>query len=91
VARLIVRLRSLVSGPIIICLGMIGVFSLLSENFFSLSNAVNITRQASVLALVAFGQTFVILLAGIDLSVGAVMGLTSCVTATIRDRCIRKS
>lgn len=81
--RLAARIASVVSGPIIICLGMIGVFSLLSENFFSLSNAVNIIRQASVLALVAFGQTFVILLAGIDLSVGAVMGLTSCVTATL--------
>jgi ribose transport system permease protein len=77
------KLRSAFSGPIIICLGMIVVFSLLSENFFSLSNAINIVRQASVLALVAFGQTFVILLAGIDLSVGAVMGLTSCVAATL--------
>jgi ribose transport system permease protein len=81
VSRLGARLASLFSGPIIVCLGMIILFSLLSENFFSASNAVNIIRQASVLALVAFGQTFVILLAGIDLSVGAVMGLTSCVTA----------
>lgn len=79
--RLVARLRSVFSGPIIICLGMIVLFSLLSENFFSASNAVNVIRQASVLALVAFGQTFVILLAGIDLSVGAVMGLTSCLTA----------
>ncbi len=73
--------RRVVSGPLIICLGMIVAFSLLSPNFFSASNAVNIIRQASVLALVAFGQTFVILLAGIDLSVGAVMGLTSCLAA----------
>jgi ribose transport system permease protein len=79
--RLAATVASVVSGPIVICLGMIVLFSLLSENFFSLSNAMNIVRQASVLALVAFGQTFVILLAGIDLSVGAVMGLTSCVTA----------
>ena len=82
-ARLTTKLTSLVSGPIIICLAMIGAFSLLSENFFSLSNAVNIVRQASVLALVAFGQTFIILLVGIDLSVGADMGLPSCVTATL--------
>jgi ribose transport system permease protein len=82
-ARLTSKLRSAFSGPIIICLGMIAAFSVLSENFFSLSNAVNIVRQASVLALVAFGQTFVILLAGIDLSVGAVMGLSSCVAATL--------
>lgn len=82
-ARLMSRLTAAVSGPVVIILGMILLFSLLSEGFFSASNAVNIIRQASVLALVAFGQTFVILLAGIDLSVGAVMGLASCVTAQL--------
>lgn len=80
-SRLGRHLRSAATGPILICLGMILLFSLLSENFFSASNAVNIIRQGSVLALVAFGQTFVILLAGIDLSVGALMGLASCLTA----------
>jgi ribose transport system permease protein len=81
--RLASRITGALSGPVVIILGMILLFSLLSEGFFSPSNAVNIVRQASVLALVAFGQTFVILLAGIDLSVGAVMGLTSCVTAQL--------
>jgi len=81
--RLVPRITPFLSGPVVIILGMIVLFSLLSEGFFSLSNAVNIIRQASVLALVSFGQTFVILLAGIDLSVGAVMGLTSCVTAQL--------
>ncbi len=81
--RLAARIASLLSGPIVITLVMILLFSFLSEGFFSASNAVNIIRQASVLALVSFGQTFVILLAGIDLSVGAVMGLTSCVTAQL--------
>jgi ribose transport system permease protein len=82
-ARLVSRITPLLSGPVVITLVMIALFSLLSEGFFSPSNAVNIIRQASVLALVSFGQTFVILLAGIDLSVGAVMGLTSCVTAQL--------
>lgn len=82
-ARLVSRLTAALSGPVIIILGMILLFSLLAEGFCSPSNAVNIIRQASVLALVAFGQTFVILLAGIDLSVGAVMGLTACVTAQL--------
>lgn len=81
--RVTARIGGLLSGPVVIILGMVLLFSLLSENFFSLSNAVNIVRQASVLALVAFGQTFVILLAGIDLSVGAVMGLASCVAAQL--------
>jgi ribose transport system permease protein len=82
-ARLASRIAAALSGPVIIILGMILVFSLLSEGFCSPSNAANIIRQASVLALVAFGQTFVILLAGIDLSVGAVMGLASCVAAQL--------
>ncbi|MFB3817504.1 MAG: ABC transporter permease [Candidatus Methylomirabilales bacterium] len=77
------RLTAWLSGPVIIILGMLGLFSLLSEGFLSAANGSNIVRQASVLALVAFGQTFVILLAGIDLSVGAVMGLASCVAAQL--------
>lgn len=81
--RLAGRLRAVLSGPVVIILTMIVLFSLVSPTFLSASNAANIVRQASVLALVAFGQTFVILLAGIDLSVGAVMGLTSCTTAAL--------
>jgi ribose transport system permease protein len=60
---------------------MVAVFAISSRRFFTLSNAANIIRQGSVLALAAFGQTFVILLGGIDLSIGAVMGLTSCTAA----------
>ncbi len=67
----------------IICAGTIVFFSLFAKNFFSASNAANIIRQASVLAIVAFGQTFAILIQGFDLSVGAVMGLTACVTALL--------
>lgn len=77
------RLTGWLSGPVVIILGMLALFSLLSDGFLSPANGINIVRQASVLALVAFGQTFVILLAGIDLSVGAVMGLASCVTAQL--------
>ncbi len=60
---------------------MVAVFAIASRRFFTLSNAANIIRQGSVLALAAFGQTFVILLGGIDLSIGAVMGLASCTAA----------
>jgi len=71
------------SGPMIIGLLVVLFFSLFADNFFSGSNAVNIIRQGSVLALAAFGQTLVILIAGIDLSIGAIMGLTSCTTALL--------
>jgi ribose transport system permease protein len=71
------------SGPVIIGVLVVLFFSVLADNFFSGSNAVNIIRQGSVLALAAFGQTLVILIAGIDLSTGAVMGLTSCTAALL--------
>lgn len=58
-------------------------FAVVAPGFFSLSNATNIIRQGSVLALAAFGQTFVILIGGIDLSIGAVMGLTSSMSALL--------
>ena len=72
-----------ISGPMIICAGTLVFFSLFAKNFFTVSNGANIIRQASVLALVAFGQTFTILIQGFDLSVGAVMGLTACLAAIL--------
>jgi ribose transport system permease protein len=57
------------------------VLSRLSPFFFSLSNLFEITVQASVIALIAVGQTFVILSGGIDLSVGAVLAATTVVAA----------
>jgi ribose transport system permease protein len=77
------RVRFKITGPMLICVGTILFFSVFAKNFFSVSNAVNIIRQACVLAIVAFGQTFAILIQGFDLSVGAVMGLVSCMTAVL--------
>ena len=62
------RIRFKISGPVIIGIIVILFFALFAENFLTGSNAANIIRQGSVLALVAFGQTFAILIAGIDLS-----------------------
>ena len=56
-----------ITGPVLIFVLMVAVFAIASRRFFTLSNAANIIRQGSVLALAAFGQTFVILLGGIDL------------------------
>jgi ribose/xylose/arabinose/galactoside ABC-type transport system permease subunit len=55
------------------------IFSALSDHFFTVSNLTNVTLQTSLLAIAAAGMTFVILSAGIDLSVGslvAVCGVT---------------
>jgi ribose transport system permease protein len=52
-----------------------------SHTFLKPRNIVNVLRQAVGIGLVSIGQTFVILSAGIDLSVGSVISLTSCLTA----------
>ncbi len=52
-----------------------------SEIFLRPRNIGNILRQAVAIGLVSIGQTLVILTAGIDLSVGSVISLTSCLTA----------
>jgi ribose transport system permease protein len=64
-----------------ILLMIIGGISLLSENFFTFSNFLVITRQVSINGLVAAGMTLVILLAGIDLSVGGVIALAGALLA----------
>jgi len=55
------------------------VLSLLSQYFFTANNLLQITLQGAVMALVAAGETFVILSGGIDLSVGAVFALSAMV------------
>jgi len=45
------------------------------------NNLINLMRQASLWAIIAVGQTFVIITAGIDLSVGAVVGFSGVVVA----------
>lgn len=49
-------------------------FSLLNKNFLSIDNILNIIVQSSILAIIAVGQTMVILTSGIDLSVGSIVG-----------------
>jgi ribose transport system permease protein len=66
----------------LILVGLIVVFSVLEyENFVSVSNARNITTDAAVLLVLAVGSTFVIVTAGIDLSVGSVLVFAGVIAA----------
>ncbi|MCB0047223.1 MAG: ribose ABC transporter [Caldilineaceae bacterium] len=58
-------------------------FSFTGKGFLSLTNFQNILANMSILAILAFGQTFVIITAGIDLSTGYIMGMVSVVSALI--------
>ncbi len=63
-------------GLLAIFLFVSGFFGILNPNFFTLSNIQNIFEQTSINGLIAFGMGFVILIGGIDLSVGSVLSLT---------------
>jgi ribose transport system permease protein len=68
-----------VAGILPILLAICILFALLSPNFLSVGNAVNILRQASINIVLATGMTFVILTGGIDLSVGSVLAVSAVV------------
>ena len=52
-------------------------FTVVSDSFLTAGNLLNVARQVAMLGISAVGMTCVILTAGIDLSVGAVMALTN--------------
>lgn len=58
---------------------MIIFFSFTAQGFFSLQNFVSVTVTASETLILAVAETFVIITAGIDLSVGAILGLSGMV------------
>jgi ribose transport system permease protein len=62
---------------------MWALLSATTDSFMTANNIVNLLRQASLWAIIAIGQTFVIITGGIDLSVGAVVGLSSTVVALL--------
>ena len=57
------------------------VLSIATPSFATGNNISNLLRQGSMIAILAIGQTFVIITAGIDLSVGAVVGFSTVVVA----------
>jgi ribose transport system permease protein len=57
--------------------------SIASPDFLDIGNLLNVLRQTSINAVIAMGMTFVILTAGIDLSVGAVLALCGAFAASL--------
>ncbi|MET7334635.1 ABC transporter permease [Nonomuraea sp. NPDC005650] len=75
--------RSLLAenGSLAALVVLVVALSLLSGDFLSVTNLLNVGVQAAVTAILAFGSTFVIITGGIDLSVGAVAALSAIVLA----------
>src|SRR5690348_12924604 len=72
IAAIVFTIRTIPSGS----LADIG-----QSTFISVGNLQNLGRQMAVVGVISFGETFVIITAGIDLSVGAVIGIAGILTA----------
>ena len=64
------------TGPLIGLLLLCAFLSVATDSFLSIRNFLNIMDQITVLGIMAVGMTFVILIGGIDLSVGSVLALS---------------
>ncbi|MGE5295086.1 MAG: ABC transporter permease, partial [Solirubrobacterales bacterium] len=77
---LVVALRY---APLILFALIFLIFGLFSPRFLSYQSLENIVKQASYIGIVAVGMTFVLLTAGIDLSVGSNMYLSAVVAGLL--------
>ena len=68
-------------GLFAVLAGMVGLFSWMSEYFWSVDTFITIANEIPALAVMAVGMTFVLIIAGIDLSVGSVMALSAATSA----------
>lgn len=66
-------------GLVALCM----LFTILSPYFFTTSNLLNVAQQSAIIAVLSVGMTFVIITAGIDLSVGSVLAFSGVVMASV--------
>jgi ribose/xylose/arabinose/galactoside ABC-type transport system permease subunit len=71
-------------GPLLALVAVYALFvALVPETFGRAANLVNMARQTAVVGVASCGMTMVIMLGGIDLSVGSVVALTTVVIASL--------
>lgn len=70
-------------GIVLILFLLIAIFSFASSNFFSFGTVTTILRQVSIIGIISVGAAFVILTAGIDLSVGSIACISSLTCAIL--------
>ena len=75
------QMRRLISIASLIIIML--VFGLTSNSFFTQENLLSILRECSVNGIIAIGVTYVIITAGIDLSTGAIVGVTGMLCANL--------
>jgi len=76
-------------GPILALLVVYGLFACLAPpSFRSVDNLELMARQTAVVGVAAIGMTFVIMTAGIDLSIGSVVALTTMIIAVLLNKSV---
>ncbi|MCP4401277.1 MAG: inner-membrane translocator [bacterium] len=70
------------NGTLVALVALTIIFSFSDEAFFTPRNLTNLARQTTIVGIIAVGMTMVILINGIDLSVGSIVGL-SAITVTL--------
>ena len=78
-------------GPLFAVLILSVVLVIVSEQFLTLDNWMNILRQTAINALVSCGMLMVLLTGGVDLSVGPIVALSSCAMGVMMQRGVTNS
>jgi ribose transport system permease protein len=68
---------------VLVAVLMATILSFLSPFFFTIGNMTNLSKQVSIVAILAAGQAVVIISGGIDLSVGSVLAFSAVVIGTL--------
>ena len=66
-----------------VLIGLVLLFGIASPHFLSTDNLLNVMQQSAINAILGIGLTFVIISAGIDLSVGSILALCGLVVADL--------
>jgi rhamnose transport system permease protein len=75
VAELLVRFREL--GIVLALVLVVGATTIDNHRFLSVTNVQQILSSASIIALLAIGETIVIITRNVDLSIGSVLGISA--------------
>ena len=65
----------------VVLLVMVIFFAIANKNFLTMNNMLNVAKQVSIYGIASVGMTYVILLGGIDLSIGSIISFINIVTA----------
>ena len=81
---LLMKLRTVIA-----LIAVFTFFSITAPNFLTVGTLLIVGKHVAINAYLAIGMTFVILTAGIDLSVGSIVGLTGIVAGLLLDQGLR--